>query len=146
MRIEKGHVVIGAEADGRTTADDLGLGGMLSRSKDFVGKRSLRLPGVAGGRRRQLVGLLTRDPGERFPVGAQIVAAAATGSQRRLGHVTSYAHSVTLGRQVALALVEDGRARHGENLFATSPTSGVTIPVTVTEPCFIDPEGARQRG
>jgi sarcosine oxidase, subunit alpha len=146
MRIEKGHVVIGAEADGRTTAEDLGLGGMLSRSKDFVGKRSLRLPGVAGGPRRQLVGLLTRDPGARFPVGAQIVAAAATGPQRRLGHVTSYAHSATLGRQVALALIEDGRARHGENLFATSPTSGVTIPVTVAEPCFIDPEGARQRG
>jgi sarcosine oxidase, subunit alpha len=146
MRIEKGHVVIGAEADGRTTADDLGLGGMLSRSKDFVGKRSLRLPGVASGPRRQLVGLLTKDPGERFPVGAQIVAAAARGPQRRLGHVTSYAHSATLGRQVALALIEDGRARHGENLFATSPTSDVTIPVTVTEPCFIDPKGARQRG
>ena len=26
LRIEKGHVVIGAEADGRTTADDLGHG------------------------------------------------------------------------------------------------------------------------
>lgn len=146
MRIEKGHVVIGAEADGRTTADDLGLGGMLSRSKDFIGRRSLCLPGVAGGPRRQLVGLLTGNPGDCFPVGAQIVATAAAGKQPRLGHVTSYTHSASLGRQVALALVEDGRSRHGQDLVAISPTSGAAIRVTVTAPCFIDPEGVRQRG
>ena len=145
MRIEKGHVVIGAEADGRTTADDLGLGGMVSRSKDFIGRRSLRLPGVAGGPRRQLVGLLAVDGGARFPVGAQIVATAASGPQRPLGHVTSYAHSATLGRQVALALVEQGRERHGQTLYAVSPTAGITLPVTVTAPCFVDPEGLRQR-
>jgi len=146
MRIEKGHVVIGAEADGRTTADDLGLGGMVSRSKDFVGKRSLRLPGLTAGPRRQLVGLMTKDPAARFPVGAQIVETATSGPQRRLGHITSYAYSASLGRQVALALVENGRGRHGQDLFAVSPTAGVTIPVTVTLPCFVDPDGERQRG
>ena len=31
LRIEKGHVVIGAEADGRTTADDLGMGKLVNR-------------------------------------------------------------------------------------------------------------------
>ena len=30
LRIEKGHVVIGPEADGRTTADDLGMGKLVS--------------------------------------------------------------------------------------------------------------------
>ncbi|HEV8313637.1 MAG TPA: 2Fe-2S iron-sulfur cluster-binding protein, partial [Burkholderiaceae bacterium] len=39
LRIEKGHIVVGAEADGRTTADDLGLGALVSQSKHFVGKR-----------------------------------------------------------------------------------------------------------
>ena len=33
LRIEKGHVVIGAEADGRTTADDLGMGKLVSASE-----------------------------------------------------------------------------------------------------------------
>ena len=37
MRIEKGHVA-GNELDGRTTADDLGLGRMMSSKKDFVGR------------------------------------------------------------------------------------------------------------
>jgi sarcosine oxidase, subunit alpha len=146
MRIEKGHVVIGAEADGRTTADDLGLADMVSRRKDFVGKRSLRLPGLTAGPRRQLVGLLTKDPAARLPAGAQIVETAKRGPQHRLGHVTSYAYSASLGRQVALALVADGRARYGQDLFAVSPTAGITIAVTVTPPCFIDPEGERQRG
>ena len=40
LRIEKGHVVIGAEADGRTTADDLGMGSLVSGTKEFVGRRA----------------------------------------------------------------------------------------------------------
>ena len=38
LRIEKGHIVIGPEADGRTTADDLGLGKMVSPAKGCIGK------------------------------------------------------------------------------------------------------------
>ncbi len=39
MRIEKGHVTH-AELDGRVTADDVGLGKLVSAQKpDFVGKR-----------------------------------------------------------------------------------------------------------
>ena len=30
LRIEKGHIVVGAEADGRTTADDLGMGKLVN--------------------------------------------------------------------------------------------------------------------
>ena len=41
LRIEKGHVA-GLELDHRTTLDDLGLGRMASKEKDFVG-RALRL-------------------------------------------------------------------------------------------------------
>ena len=35
LRIEKGHVVIGAEADGRTTADDLGMGNLVSATEEL---------------------------------------------------------------------------------------------------------------
>ena len=38
LRIEKGHVVIGPEADGRTTADDLGMGKLVSAAKWCIGK------------------------------------------------------------------------------------------------------------
>ncbi|TGT03634.1 sarcosine oxidase subunit alpha, partial [Mesorhizobium sp. M2D.F.Ca.ET.171.01.1.1] len=37
MRIEKGHVA-GPELNGTTTADDLGLGKMMSKKKDFIGR------------------------------------------------------------------------------------------------------------
>src|SRR5207344_1651556 len=38
LRIEKGHVVVGAEADGRTTADDLGMGKLVNAGKWCIGK------------------------------------------------------------------------------------------------------------
>ncbi len=46
MRIEKGHVA-GNEIDGRTTADDLGLGRMMSTKKDFIGRVHERTSGPA---------------------------------------------------------------------------------------------------
>jgi DNA-binding transcriptional LysR family regulator len=40
MRIEKGHAA-GNELNGQTTAADLGLGRMMSKKKDFIGRASL---------------------------------------------------------------------------------------------------------
>ena len=50
LRIEKGHVVIGAEADGRTTAADLGMGGLVSSAKPCIGGRLLVAAGAHGTR------------------------------------------------------------------------------------------------
>src|SRR5207248_7869475 len=61
LRIEKGHVVIGAEADGRTTADDLGMASLVSVTKEFVGRRLLSRPALTAPDRWQLVGLATLD-------------------------------------------------------------------------------------
>jgi sarcosine oxidase, subunit alpha len=145
LRIEKGHVVVGAEADGRTTPDDLGLGALVSKSKDFIGRRSLALSGMQDKGRKQLVGLIVDKSEDAFPVGAQIVAKPDWAPAPALGHVTSYAFSPTLGRQVALALVEAGRSRIGEKLFAVSPTAAAVVGVTVTASCFIDQQGKRLR-
>jgi sarcosine oxidase subunit alpha len=138
-------VVVGAEADGRTTPDDLGLSALVSKSKDFIGKRSLALPGMQDKGRKQLVGLIVDKSEDAFPVGAQIVAKPDWAPAPALGHVTSYAFSPTLGRQVALALVEAGRSRIGEKLFAVSPTAAAVVGVTVTASCFIDQQGKRLR-
>ena len=56
MRIEKGHVA-GNELDGRTTADDLGLGRMMSSKKDFIGRVMATRPGLADPKRPKLVWL-----------------------------------------------------------------------------------------
>jgi glycine cleavage system aminomethyltransferase T/NADPH-dependent 2,4-dienoyl-CoA reductase/sulfur reductase-like enzyme len=144
LRIEKGHVVIGPEADGRTTAEDLGLGKMVA-AKWCIGKPLLDRPALRAPGRWQLVGLTALD-GQAMPRGAKLVADA----QRRrpnpmLGHVTSWCYSPNLGAWIALALLADGRARHGETLWAVSPLAGKRVRVKVGPPCFIDPAGECMR-
>ncbi len=112
MRIEKGHVVIGTEIDGRTTPGDLGLGRMLSKTKDFVGRALLARPALQAAGRRQFVGLKPRDGASPVPPGSQITAAPWTGTpQEGQGHLTASVLSPSLGHPIALALIADGRKR-----------------------------------
>ena len=145
MRIEKGHVA-GAELGGQTTPDDLGLGRMVSANKDCVGKRSLRLPALAAEGRKQLVGLEPLEAVEHFPQGSQVVGAPGTGPQAIQGYVTSHAFSPTFGQPIALALVERGRQRYGEELYVSAPTAGVSFKVRLRDNHFYDPEGDRLDG
>src|SRR3546814_5784248 len=66
--------------------------------------------------RRQLVGLETLDTGGAFECGAHIVAAGTTGIGATQGWVTSSVQSPTLGRPLAMALIERGTARIGETV------------------------------
>ncbi|GAB3684675.1 sarcosine oxidase subunit alpha family protein [Salinisphaera aquimarina] len=147
LRIEKGHVAVGAEIDGRTTADDLGLGGLLRRKADFSGRRALdTLSALQASGRKQLVGLSADMAQGRIPVGAQLVADPDHPMPNPiLGHVTSACVSSELGHPIALALLADGRARHGEQLFALAPLTGECVRVSVKAPVFIDPDGERLR-
>ncbi len=145
LRIEKGHVVIGPEADGRTTADDLGMGKMVNAGKWCIGKPLLGRPALVAPDRWQLVGLTTQD-GAPMPRAAKIVADPdAPLPNPMLGHVTSWCWSPNLDAWIALALVANGRARHGETLWAVSPLADAKVRVTVGPPCFIDPDGERMR-
>ena len=146
LRIEKGHVV-GGELNGRTTADGLGFGKMISTKKAFVGKVPARRAGLTRDDIHQLVGLVPTDEKTRIPRGAQLIAnPKATKPVAMQGEVTSQCMSPNLGHPIALALLNGGRARHGETLKAHSPITGQTVTVTVTNPIFIDPQGERLRG
>ncbi|MDB5810058.1 MAG: sarcosine oxidase, alpha subunit [Betaproteobacteria bacterium] len=146
LRIEKGHVA-GMELDGRTTPDDLGLGNLVSAKKDSIGKRSLMLAALAAPNRRQLVGLVPLDGTSSIPRGAQIVENPAAPSPNPIiGHATATCYSPTLGKPIALALLENGRALMGQSFYATSPLAGKTTAVTVTSPVFVDSAGVRVRG
>ena len=140
LRAEKGYIIVGQDTDGTVTPDDAGLGRMVaSRKPDFVGKRSLTRPAMADADRKQLLGLLTADGRTLLEEGAQIVDPAAP--TRSLGHVSSSYPSDAVGRPIALALLRGGRARMGTTLAVAMP--GGAIPVTVVDPVFLDPEGAR---
>jgi sarcosine oxidase subunit alpha len=146
LRIEKGHVVVGAEADGRTTADDLGMGKLVSSAKWCVGKPLLDRPVLKAEDRWQLVGLTALD-GATMPRAAKIVADPDHPLPNpMLGHVTSWCWSPNLDKWIALALLAGGRTRHGETLWAVSPLADKKVRVTVGPPCFIDPDGERLRG
>jgi sarcosine oxidase subunit alpha len=47
---------------------------------------------------------------------------------------------------IGLALLDRGRRRHGETLYAADPLRGSHGPVEVTDPCFVDKEGRRMHG
>ncbi len=146
LRAEKGYIIVGQDTDGTVTPDDAGMAWAIGRKKpDFVGKRSLARPDLARDRRRQLVGLLTADPATVLEEGAQIVADPGQSiPMKMIGHVTSAYHSAALGRSIALALLEDGRARVGQSVHVPMPHGNVTA--LVSSPVFHDPSGARLDG
>jgi len=143
LRAEKGFIIIGQDTDGPVTPDDVGLSWAIGKAKpDFVGKRALARPSMLSPDRKQLVGLLTRDPRVVLEEGAQIVDVPGQAPPMKLiGHVTSSYASATLGRSIALAVVAGGRARIGQTLHVPMP--GGDIPVEVCAPVFYDPKGAR---
>jgi sarcosine oxidase subunit alpha len=145
LRAEKGFVIVGQETDGTVTPIDLGMDWIVSKTKDFIGKRSLARTDSVRDDRKQLVGLLTEDPRVVLPEGGQIVAdLKLEPPMAMIGHVTSSYHSANLGRSIALALVMGGRQRLGATLHV--PLADRTIRVKVVEPRFFDPEGTRQNG
>lgn len=145
LRAEKGYPIVGQDTDGTVTPQDLGMEWVVSRQKDFIGKRSFGRADTARTDRRQLVGLLPVDPAVLLPEGAQLVADAEVAPPTRaLGHVTSSYRSAALGRTFALALVAGGRERLGETVYA--PLPGGVIAATITDTVLYDPKGTRRDG
>ncbi|WP_369032460.1 sarcosine oxidase subunit alpha family protein [Streptomyces adonidis] len=149
LRAEKGYIIVGQDTDGTVTPQDAGMSWVVSKQKDFIGKRSHSRADTSRTDRKQLVGLLPADRRTRLPEGTQLVApdvplTPEAGPVPMLGHVTSSYHSPALGRPFALALVADGRARIGETLLA--PVGEELVPVEVTDFVLYDPEGTRRDG
>jgi sarcosine oxidase, subunit alpha len=99
-------------------------------------------PDIIAPGRKQLVGLLTDDPGVVLEEGAQIVADPNQPiPMKMIGHVTSSYWSETLGRSIAMALVQGGKDKMGETLHIPMP--GKSHTAKVSGMVFYDPEGAR---
>ena len=138
LRAEKGYIVVGKDSDGATMPHDLGMDGPRDkRQSEFVGKRSLFQDDAVRTDRRQWVGLAVSGllP---LPVGAHAVE-SRNGRRRSIGFVTSSAFSQTLGRPVALGLVERGQSRIGESVELFH--MGRVLRATLCETCAFDPEG-----
>jgi len=146
LRAEKGYIIVGQDTDGTVTPYDASLAWAVSKKKtDFVGIRGLKRPDLVKEGRKQLVGLLTKDPNLVLEEGAQIVANPNEPKpMTMLGHVTSSYWSENCGRSIAMALVAGGQARMGQTLYVPMPDR--TIAVEVSDMVFVDKEGGRLNG
>ena len=144
LRAEKGYIIVGQDTDGSMTPYDVGMGGLVAKSKDFLGKRSLTRSDTAKAGRKQLVGLLTDDASFVVPEGSQIVAGPFSGETApMLGHVTSSYYSPILKRSIAMAVIKGGLDKIGESVMIPL-AGGKQIPAKITSSVFYDSEGARQ--
>ena len=145
LRAEKGYVIVGQDTDGSVTPVDLGMDWIVSKKKDFIGKRSLGRSDTDRPNRKQLVGLKTQDPSRVLPEGAQLVNSRQEAQPvPMIGHVSSSYFSANLGRSIALALDKGGLSRMGGTIYAHL-MDGSVVPVTICEPVFFDPENQRTK-
>ena len=141
LRAEKGFIVVGKDTDGTTMPHDLGVTGPRdSRKDEYIGKRSLFMPVAVDPSRKQLVGLSVASGEAPLPTGAHVTQGAGR-ARRSQGYVTSSYFSPTLGRPIALGLVEGGLSRIGETVGVYH--LGAERRATIVSPVALDPEGAR---
>ena len=142
LRAEKGFVIVGQETDGSVTPIDLDMSWIVSKKKyDFIGKRALYRSDTSREDRKQLVGILTKDPNIVLEEGAQLVEKVSKPPMKMIGHITSSYYSPNLGRSIALALVKEGLKKKGKKIYAPMPNK--TIEVEICNPVFIDPSNER---
>jgi len=149
LRAEKGYPIVGQDTDGTVTPQDAGMDWIVSKAKDFIGKRSYLREDASREDRKHLVSVLPVDHSLRLPEGTQLVEKGipvnpASGPVPMEGFVTSSYHSAALGRSFALALIQNGRNRIGETLVAS--LGDQLVDVVVGETVLFDAEGTRKDG
>ncbi|MBW6421392.1 sarcosine oxidase subunit alpha family protein [Rhizobium sp. XQZ8] len=144
LRIEKGHVTH-SELEGRTTADDVGLGRMMAMQKpDFIGKRLSTRFGLTAADRLQLVGLKPIEADKEIKAGAHLLKDQAKPSLANdQGFVSSACFSPVLGHFIALALLKSGRERYGEKIVVWDGLRGTEVAAEVCSAVFVDPENLK---
>lgn len=145
LRAEKGFIIVGQDTDGTVTPIDLGMDWIVSKKKDFIGKRSLSQSDLARDGRKQLVGLKTQDPQIVLEEGTHMVEIDAPTEPPipMLGHITSSYYSPNLERSIALGLLKGGRQRVGDKIMIDLGKQKGRVAAEICSPVFIDPEGAK---
>ena len=145
LRIEMGHVA-GSELDGRTIPYDNSLEGMVSKKKDFIGKRSLNRKAFVKDDRQKVVGVVPIDKKTSIPEGSHLVKDAnAKLPNPKLGYISASCWSVEYDNPFSLAILKDGKKMIGKKLFALSPLKNKSIEVEIVSSHYVDPKGERVR-
>ncbi len=143
MRIEKGHVA-GGELNGTTTAADLGLGKMMSTKKDYIGRMMAGREGLVDKNRQCVVGIRPLDAADRIRAGSHLLnqndAPSMAADQ---GYISSVAWSPMLNMWVGLALLANGRARHGEVVKIFDGVRNIRMFGVICDPMHYDRENKK---
>ncbi|MEE9454803.1 MAG: sarcosine oxidase subunit alpha family protein [Paracoccaceae bacterium] len=146
LRIEKGFLTH-AEMDGRVVAADLGMSGMLSGKKDFIGKIASQRAGLIDPMREQLVGIRPIGVVRQLLGGSIMVDVGADATRENVqGYISSACYSPTLGGMIAMAFVKGGRTRIGAQIRAVDLVRDLDTLCEIVPVQFHDPEGGKLRG
>jgi sarcosine oxidase subunit alpha len=74
------------------------------------------------------------------------IEARAAGVVAKQGFVSSSTPSEFLGHPIALAFLDNGASRLGQEVIAASPLSNEFVRVRVVSPVFVDPDNQRLKG
>jgi sarcosine oxidase subunit alpha len=141
-RMEKGHVIIGVETEQRVNLLDLGLGFLWD--KDDVASCKVGAPALKFTRnqrgRMKLIGLQI-DDGRNCPGDGAVLYQ----DQTIAGYICTARNSITLGRSIATALVEDCLASIGSrvHIYQNEGKGEQRFTATVVKMPFYDPHGQK---
>ena len=136
MRIEKGHVA-GDELNGTTTAADLGLGRMMSSKKDYIGRMMASREGLTEKHRQCIVGIRAVNKSDRIRAGSHLLRKNDPPSMANdQGYISSVAWSPMSEQWVGLALLANGRERHGEMVKIFDGLRDNQMPAKFAIPCI----------
>ena len=150
MRVEKGHAA-GPELNGQTSAYDLGMGGMVSGKKDFIGYTLGLREDLQRDDRLQMVGFKPVNKNDLIDKGYSLAGAHLLGlrddatTENDQGWISSSVYSPMLGCYIGLGFIKGGQNRKGECVRAVDLVRGSDVEVEICSPHFFDPEGERLR-
>lgn len=139
LRLEKGHIIIGQDTDGTMTPHEAAMAWAIARKKPFfVGGRALEIH-HRHPLSRLLVGFVLPNGGGEFVAEGHLTLS----DNVIIGHVTSVAHSPTLGRIIGLAVVAADLDRPDAR-FVIKGAGGRRVEAEVAALPFYDPNNRRQ--
>jgi sarcosine oxidase subunit alpha len=145
LRIEKGFITH-SEIHGRVTAFDIGMQGMMSKKKDFIGKAAAARLGLVDPNRERLVGFKPVGTVKQLTAGAHLFNRDAEAiRQNDQGYITSVGFSPTFGHYLGLGFLRNGPERYGEIVKLVDHLRGVETLCEVINPVQFDQKGDRTR-
>jgi sarcosine oxidase subunit alpha len=145
MRIEKGHAA-GNELNGQTTAANLGMGKMVSSTKDCIGNVLSQRPELNREDGLRMVGFVPVNPEDQLTAGSHFIAGDdPVDMSHDQGWMSSVAYSPTLGHPIGLGFISNGTNRTGEVVRAIDLLRDRSIEVRIVSAHFVDPAGEKLR-